>query len=188
MSTDTENGSALMTWGWMRSPAALRPASLRLLVDFPEGRAPIFQPGGAMSLSPDGSRLVYTGGGRRAGGSDSWRLWIRPLDRMMADSVPGSEQAHSPAWSGAGDSVVFVVGGEIRVFSTLPGEGVATIRRGDAIAYGVSWSPESGILFTTSAGLLPPARSTASRLVKAWRACSPNESPAGSPLSGSIPG
>jgi len=40
------------------------------------------------------------------------------------------------------------------VFSALPGGGVATIRRGDAIAYGLSWSPESGILFTTSAGLL----------------------------------
>ena len=147
-------------WGWMRGPGALEQRNMRLLIDFPEGRAPIFQPGGSFALSPDASRLVYMGGGRRAGGSDSWRLWIRPLDDLTTDSVPGSERAHSPAWSAAGDSVVFVVGGELRVFSTLPGGGVATIRRGDDIGYGLSWSRDGGILFATRDGLLRIAPST----------------------------
>ena len=139
-------------WGWRRDLAASPRAKMRLLIDFPEERAPIFQPGGAFALSPDGFRLAYMGGGRRAGGSGTWRLWIRSLDRLTVDSVPGSEEAHSPAWSSGGDSLVFVVGSDLRVFSTLPGGGVATIRRG-GINFGLAWS-RGGILFATTAGLL----------------------------------
>jgi serine/threonine-protein kinase len=140
-------------WGWSRSLEVPPPANLRLLIDFPEERAPIFQPGGSFALSPDGTRLAYMGGGRRAGGSGTWRLWIRSLDRLTVDSVPGSEEAHSPAWSSGGDSLVFAVGADLRVFSTLPGGGVATIRRGGGLNFGLAWS-RGGILFTTSAGLL----------------------------------
>ena len=141
-----------------KQPAAV--PSMRLLIDFPEDRAPIFQPGGSFALSPDASRLVYMGGGRRAGGSGTWRLWIRPLDRLAADSIPGSERAHSPVWSPAGDSVAFVVDDELRVFSTLAGGGVATIRRGDFLGYGLSWSAKAGILFTTQTAMLRIAVST----------------------------
>ena len=140
-------------WGWGRDLAESPRTNMRLLIDFPEERAPIFQPGGAFALSPDGSRLAYMGGGRRAGGSGTWRLWIRSLDRLTVDSVPGSEEAHSPAWSSGGDSLVFVVGGDLRVFSTLAGGGVATIRRGDGSISG--WRGlVGGILFATTAGLL----------------------------------
>ena len=141
-------------WGWTRDPRQAAAPNMRLLIDFPEERAPIFQPGGSFALSPDGSRLAYTGGGRRAGGSGTWRLWIRSLDRLTVDSVPGSEEAHSPAWSSNGDSVAFAVGGSLRVFSTLPGGGVATIRSGNLVNYGLAWSRTGGILFATHAGLL----------------------------------
>ena len=135
---------------------------MRVLIDFPEGRAPIFQPGGAFDLSPDASRLVYMGGGQRAGGSGSWRLWIRPIDALTADSVPGSELAHSVVWSAGGDSIAFIVGAEIRVYSTLPGGGVATVWRGDAdgLQYGLSWSRAGGILFATSHSVLRVTPST----------------------------
>ena len=154
-------------WAARRESRVAAAASMRLLIDFPEERAPIFQPGGAFALSPDASRLAYMGGGRRAGGSGTWRLWIRPLDRLGADSVPGSEQAHSPAWSANGDSLAFIVGGDLRVFSTLAGGGVATIRRGFEIAYGLDWSPEGGIVFATGDGLLriAPATGTVDTLV-----------------------
>jgi serine/threonine-protein kinase len=139
-------------WGWTRPSGKVDVPNLRVLIDFPEGRAPIFQPGGAFALSPDGTRLAYMGGGRRVGQSDVWRLWIRPLDRLAADSVPGSEGAHSPAWSPSGDSLAFIVGSELRVFSTLPTGGVATVWRGD-LAYGISWAGTGGILVAAESGL-----------------------------------
>ncbi len=147
-------------WAKGRESRAAAIPNMRLLIDFPDERAPIFQPGGAFALSPDGSRLAYMGGGRRAGGSGTWRLWIRPLDRLAADSIPGSERAHSPAWSPGGDSVAFVVDGELRVFSTLPGGGVATIRRGDFLGFGLSWSRKGGILFATDNGVFRVSVST----------------------------
>src|SRR5688500_6163660 len=53
---------AMAAWEWIRDPGQVAPPNMRLLIDFPEERAPIFQPGGAFALSPDGSRLAYTGG------------------------------------------------------------------------------------------------------------------------------
>ncbi len=148
--------AAVALWGSTRRSAAAEAQNVRVLIDFPEGRAPIFQPGGAFALSPDGTRLAYMGGGRRVGKSDVWRLWIRPLDRLAADSVPGSEGAHSPAWSPTGDSLAFHAGGndrgEVRVFSTRQGGGVATVWRGPPMRYGLSWAT-GGILVTTSSGL-----------------------------------
>jgi serine/threonine-protein kinase len=143
--------AALALWGWIRGSPAPAAPNIRVLIDFPEGRAPIFWPGGAFALSPDGARLAYMGGGRRVGRSDVWRLWIRPLDRLAADSVPGSEGAHSPVWSPGGDSLAFIVGDELRVFSTLPGGGVATIAH-EALSFGASWAA-GGILVVTRSGL-----------------------------------
>ncbi len=140
-------------WGSTRRSATAEAPNVRVLIDFPEGRAPIFQPGGAFALSPDGTRLAYMGGGRRVGQSDVWRLWIRPLDRLAADSVPGSEGAHSPVWSPTGDSLAFIVRGELRVYSTLPGGGVTTVLREPTLSYGSSWTTAGGILVATASGL-----------------------------------
>ena len=158
-------------WGWSRRSGLAAVPNVRVLIDFPEGRAPIFQPGGAFALSPDGTRLAYMGGGRRVGQSDVWRLWIRPLDHLAADSVPGSEGAHSPAWSPTGDSLAFIVGGEtggeLKVFSTLPGGGVATVWRGTQ-GFGLSWTTTGGILVATSSGLgrIDPANGTITVLLR----------------------
>ncbi len=144
----------IAAWGWLRTPPRANGyGDLRVLVDFAEDRAPIFQPGGALALSPDGTRLAYTGGGGRVSGANVGRLWIRPLSRLSADSVPGSERAHSPFWSPGGDSIGFIVDNELRVFSTRPGGGVTTVGRTGKFWYGASWSDRGEIAVGTERGI-----------------------------------
>jgi serine/threonine-protein kinase len=146
--------AVIALWGWLQTPAGDRTyRDLRVLVDFAEDRAPIFQEGGAMALSPDGSLLAYTGGGGRAGGANVGRIWIRPLSRLWADSVPGSERAHSPFWSPGGDSIGFIRRNELRIFSTRPGGGVTTIGRANTLWYGASWSERGEIAVGTERGI-----------------------------------
>jgi serine/threonine-protein kinase len=141
-------------WGWLRTPAVDSAyPDLRVLVDFAEDRAPIFQPGGALALSPDGMRLAYTGGGGRVSGANVGRIWIRPLDRLSADSVPASERAHSPFWSPGGDSIGFIVDNELRIFSTRLGGGVTTVGRSGKFWYGASWSKRGEIAVGTERGI-----------------------------------
>ncbi|MGH7341490.1 MAG: TolB family protein [Candidatus Rokuibacteriota bacterium] len=56
-----------------------------------------------LAISPDGSMLVYVSG---AQGSDT-SLMLRSLDRLEAVPIPGTERAHSPAFSPDGQWVAF---------------------------------------------------------------------------------
>jgi serine/threonine protein kinase/Tol biopolymer transport system component len=104
----------------------------------------------AVALSPDGRTLVFRGT-RDAGG----QLFIRPLDRLEATPIPGTDGANSPFFSPDGTWIGFWANGELRKVP-VGGGPASTIGRvpGPSLAvYGASWGDGDVIVFATRAGL-----------------------------------
>jgi serine/threonine protein kinase len=116
--------------------------------------APLQDP---ISLSPDGKHVVVTDPGQR------YRLWLRSLDQLDGQSLPGTEGASSPFWSPDSRYIGFVAGGKLKkmdLFGTPPqtisdapiGSGGGTWNSDGVILLG----SESGPLFSVAASGGPP--------------------------------
>jgi serine/threonine protein kinase len=62
------------------------------------------------ALSPDGRRLVYVA----ALANEAPQLWIRPLDSLDAQPVPGTHGAEYPFWSPDSESLGFFANGSLK--------------------------------------------------------------------------
>src|SRR5204863_6206559 len=62
-----------------------------------------------LALSPDGRRLAFVAARKRAAS----RLWIRPLDGVQAQPLPGTEGASYPFWSPDSRFLAFFAGGKL---------------------------------------------------------------------------
>ncbi|PYV40297.1 MAG: hypothetical protein DMG09_07115, partial [Acidobacteria bacterium] len=99
-----------------------------------------------VALSPDGSRLVYVA--NRAGAQ---QLYVRPIDRLEATPIPGTEGAESPFFSPDGQSLGFFAEGKLKKVS-LSGGAALTLCSAAAIR-GASWGPDDNIILTPSVGV-----------------------------------
>src|SRR5882672_9119841 len=127
--------TALAVWGWLRPQPS--PQVARFALTTPEGQEIVDQYGTSTALSPDGTRLVYVGPGE--GGP---QLWLRPLDQVRGNPLPGTQRAISPAFSRDGQSIGFMVGqfgaAQVKVVSVSGGPPVTLADS----ASGVSWGPD----------------------------------------------
>ncbi|HEX7877876.1 MAG TPA: hypothetical protein VF720_00620, partial [Candidatus Eisenbacteria bacterium] len=93
------------------------------------------------AISPDGRTLVFTA-------SDSvgtTRLWIRPLDGLMARVLPGTDRAIQPFWAPDGRSIGFFADTKLKTIRIETGR-VETL--GDAPdPRGGSWGSNGSIVF-----------------------------------------
>jgi serine/threonine-protein kinase len=113
----TALAAALLTLWRMTRPVS-RPL-VRLNVDVgPEAELNL-EYGVSAILSPDGSRLVYTG----RGADSILRLYTRTLDQGQATALPGTEGAGSPFFAPDGSSVGFFAGGRLKKVSVREGGG-----------------------------------------------------------------
>ena len=117
--------------------SAATPQSLRLTIAPPRDA----QLGSAFALSPDGTRLVFV-----ATSSGKQMLWMRPLDSLQAQPVPGTEQGDFPFWSPDGKSIGFFASGKLKRLDLDNGSiqnlcGMGTSRGG-------AWSADGTIVFT----------------------------------------
>ena len=116
------------------------------------------------ALSPDGTQVVF--GAKAAGGTT--QLWLRRLDSLEAQPIPGTEGAASPFWSPDGLWIAFgqgttlkkveARGGAPRLVTEIP----AVIRGGswsadDVILVGVNRSPGAIVRVAASGGPVAPA-------------------------------
>ena len=132
------------------SGTSREPPLTRLNLAFPPEESLV--PGAApvLALSPDGTRLVYVG--RRPEGRQG--LYIRPLDRLEATAIPGTEGAVNPFFSPDGEWVGFGAEGKLKKVSISGGQPLTLCEV--TVPRGASWGSDGTILFSPAgnAGLL----------------------------------
>ncbi len=98
---------------------------------------------GPPAISPDGRRVVFQG-------SDG-ALWMRSLDALAVQRVPGTEGGAQPFWSPDGRSVAFFAGGKLKKIDVAGGPAVTLCDAAGSVPAGGSWSPNGVIVFRAGA-------------------------------------
>lgn len=94
-------------------------------------------------LSPDGGYVAFT-----AGAADGKvRLWVRPMDKLEAHALPGTDDATFPFWSPDGRSLAFFANGKLKSIDLNGGSPLVICDA--AQGRGGTWGPGGVILLTT---------------------------------------
>ena len=143
-----------------RSLIAVDPFDQRPAAGAGETRPPIARPfRTAIAVSPDGSTLVFRGFRgvgipSNAPDQQGWQLFLRPLDRLEATPIPGTEGAQNPFFSPDGAWIGYWADREIRRVPTAGGP-PSTVARlpsdydGPPRTVGASWGDGDVIVFAT---------------------------------------
>ena len=130
---------------WVLTPTPTRPIT-RLTLALPTteqlgsqggggGRGGLIMP--VVALSPDGTRLIYVA---------NEQLFLRPMDRLEATPIPGTEGAHFPFFSPDGLWVGFFADGKLKKVSVSGGAPLTLCDAPDS--RGGSWVSDDTIVFT----------------------------------------
>ena len=147
-------GAAAM-WAVTRGLRPERPAAPPLTFSIfpPTGGGftptPASVPTPQFALSPDGRRLVFVA----ALANEPPQLWVRPLDSLQPEPLPGTAGAEYPFWSADGDSVGFFASGSLKRLDLAGGP--ARVLAAAPNGRGGAWSTDGTIVFapTTQSGL-----------------------------------
>ncbi len=134
-----------------RSIIAVRPFDRRTSPGPTESRPPEVRPGRTViALSPDGRTLVF-----RAIQDTGGQLFVRPLDRLEATAIPGTEGATSPFFSPEGAWIGFWANGELRKVPVGggPASAIGRVPGANFPIFGASWGDGDVIVFATADGL-----------------------------------
>ncbi len=124
---------------YSRARETAAPQVARFLVYPPEKS--IFQ-GGGDYVSPDGRRLLFT-----ATGTDGKRvLWIRTIDSLSAQALPGTEDAAQPFWSPDSRFIGFFAAGKLKKIETSGGS--LQVLADAQAARGGTWNGDGVIVFS----------------------------------------
>ncbi len=111
--------------------------------------APLSIGAATLSISPDGTKIVYLAGSKMAGYSPvratSAMLYSRSLDDLEAKVVTGSEGASDPFFSFDGEWIAFYASGKLKKVS-IYGGAAQEICKSPNIRGGY-WGPDNKILF-----------------------------------------
>ena len=129
------------------------------------GRPPVT----GLAVSPDGRRIAFV-----AGSASRFRLWVRSLDEVEPQPLPGTEWAASPFWSPDGRQIAFFAGGKLQRVSVAggPPQVICETPLGSSGAWGPGdviligqWEGggESGILRVSAQGGSPVAATKAAK-------------------------
>jgi serine/threonine protein kinase len=116
------------------------PPEMRLQVVTPPTSDPI-----SMAISPDGKLLTFV-----ASSEGKSQLWLRPLDSLTAQRLPGTEDATYPFWSPDSRSLGFFGRGGMRRLDLAGGmvQALADAARG----MGGTWNRDGVIVYAPSPG------------------------------------
>jgi len=159
--------AAMSTYGWWSATRPVEHPLTRFSVDL--GPDAVRAPRDTVSLSPDGSRIVFVGRGAESG---TRQLFTQRLDEPAAIPIPGTvfgTSLSTPFFSPDGDWIAFLAGDTIRRVS-LQGGSIFEIAKIPPTFTGASWGDDGNIVIASSTqpGLLrvPSAGGTVELLRK----------------------
>jgi len=150
--------ASVLVW---RATRPVNKSLLRLSLELPDFAITpaMLTPGPSVILSPDGTRIVYTG--RSTDGV--FRLYTRTLDREQSTTLEGTEGAYGPFFSPDGQAVGFFAEKKLKTISIAGG--VAMVLCDALSGLGGSWGDDGNIIAAvdnfagSSSGLLQIASS-----------------------------
>ncbi len=130
------------------------PQPMRLTAEIGAEANLITDPGPAVILSPDGTKLALVA----AGSDQKRRIYVRSLDQMQAAVLSGTDNAYDPFFSPDGQWLGFFADGKLK---KIPVQGGAAVTVCDAaFGRGGSWSEDGTIVFAPFQGALLKVSST----------------------------
>lgn len=137
----------VLLWSLLRSPRATPGAMKHLMINLPEkapvapaGTSPLGVGRPALTLSPDGSILVYV-----AVVGDHTQLYLRRMDQDEIQPIQGTDGAHSPFFSPDGKWVGFFADEKLKKVPISGGE--PEILCAAPLGFGGSWGSTDIIFF-----------------------------------------
>jgi Tol biopolymer transport system component len=118
----------------------IEPREIRVQINTPSTQDPV-----SFAISPDGQRIAFV-----ANNDGKPQLWIRPLDSLVAQPLPGTDGATYPFWSPDSRAVGFFASGRLKRMD-IAGGGPQTLANATP-GLGGSWSQNGVILFVGTVG------------------------------------
>jgi serine/threonine protein kinase len=100
-----------------------------------------------LSLSPDGTKLVFS-----AGSYQGAQLYLRSLDRPDPQPIPGTLDAFDPFFSPDGQWIAFFTTDEVKKVPLSGGPVVTICRTANLVRGSAAWSTDGTIYFASSGG------------------------------------
>jgi eukaryotic-like serine/threonine-protein kinase len=140
--------AGLAVWNLKPSPSAPPKPVTRAVINLPPGQQLTgLDAGSALALSPDGTELAYVA---TQGGTQ--RIYLRAMDSLNSNPVPGTEGAIEPFFSPNGQWLGFFADGKLKKISV--GGGAATDLADASSPHGASWGNQGTILFARNVGAI----------------------------------
>src|SRR6185503_21246793 len=131
----------------------------KFVLTFPDSGRLRTPTGRTITISPDGSRMAYTGG-QEGGGA----IYIRDLGDLAVKAVRGTERGQNPSFSPDGRTLLFGIDGRLK---RVPIEGGTPVTVADSGNQGF-WARDGTILFSRNGAIFrTSAAGRASRHVAA---------------------
>ena len=145
----------ILAVAFLRRPAPAA-RTLRFSILAPDGGAFVLPTtSGAIAVSPDGTKIVYSARDAKNGR----QLWLYDLARGVAKPLEATALASAPFWSPDGRSVGFLAGSKLKSLAIDEGT-PQTICDATTGALGATWMPDGTIVFAqppTSHGMFAVA-------------------------------
>jgi Tol biopolymer transport system component len=140
---------AALGWsGMFRGPAMSPARPIRFTLADLQGVVPIDGNRTQIAISPDGSRLAFV----LDGDDGQRRIWIRSLEALSAQPLPGTENALTPFWSPDSRALAFFADGKLKRIEL--GGAASPQPVGDfPSSIGATWSAKGVILVASRRGI-----------------------------------